>query len=388
MHCDITIIGGGIMGSSLAYWLTRLDPNTTVTVIERDLSYRQASSALSAASLRQQFTTPLNIRISQRSFAFLNTVGDRLEVDGHRPDIAFREGGYLYLATAAGAERLQRAHRIQRAEGASVALLAPDELKDRCPWLQVDDLALGSLGIAGEGWFDGQGLLMAFARRARAQGASYRRAELVAMDRDGARITRLQLSDGTSMSTGWVVNAAGAWASEVARLAGVVLPISARRRSVFVLRCPTALPGFPLLIDPTGFWIRPEGERFIAGAVPMDDAPNLPLEPDHREFEAALWPALATRVPAFEALRVEGAWAGYYDMNDFDQNAIVGVHPDLLNFHVMAGFSGHGMQQAPAVGESLAEYLLTGRFGTLDLLPLAVDRIGAHQPLREFNIIG
>jgi glycine/D-amino acid oxidase-like deaminating enzyme len=376
------------MGSSLAYWLTRLDPKTTVTVIERDLSYRQASSALSAASIRRQFTTPLNIRISERSFAFLATVGESLEVGGERPNIQFHAGGYLYLARRGEADRLSAAHRVQRATGAEVELLDPAALKRQFPWLHVDDLSLGSLGTAGEGWFDGQGLLMALARRARAQGAAYHRAEAVSMTRVGARVTAVQLSDGERVSTGLVVNAAGAWAGRVAALIDIPVPISARRRTVFVLRCPTTLVGMPLLIDPTGFWIRPEGAGFIAGAVPINDAPDLPLEPDHHEFESRLWPALAGRIPAFEAARVEGAWAGYYDMNDFDHNAIIGPHPVVGNFHLMTGFSGHGMQQAPAIGESLATYVLTGRYGSLDLTPLGFDRVDANRPFPEFNIIG
>jgi glycine/D-amino acid oxidase-like deaminating enzyme len=171
MHSDVAIVGGGIMGSALAYWLTRLSPGLAVTVVERDPAYRSASSALSAASIRVQFTTPINIRLSQRSFAFLRGAADELAVEGDRPEFGLVEGGYLYLATPAGVATLRAAHKIQRAQGADVALLEPHELARRFPWLVTDGVALGSLGLAGEGWFDGYGLLTAFARKARNQGA-------------------------------------------------------------------------------------------------------------------------------------------------------------------------------------------------------------------------
>ena len=389
MRTDICIVGGGIMGSSLAYWLTRLAPKLDVLVVERDPTYARASSALSAASIRQQYATPVNIRISARSIAFLRAVDEHLAVDGDRPDIALEERGYLYLAGPANRDFLEVSHAVQRREGADVCLLSPAELRQRFPWLEVDDLALGSLGLRGEGWFDGYRLLAAFGRRARAQGARYRRGDVVAVDRIGGRVTGVRLDDGTNVACGALVDAAGPWARQVAGMAGLVLPVSARRRTVFVCSCPVALPGFPLLIDTSGLWIRPEGRVYIGGVTPADDRPDLPLdEPDLEPFESTYWPALAARVPAFEALRLERAWAGYYDMNDFDHNAIVGPHPEVENFWFMNGFSGHGMQQAPAVGEALAERMIGGRYVTTDLSMLGFERVAAGRPLRESHIIG
>jgi FAD-dependent oxidoreductase domain-containing protein 1 len=385
---DVVIVGGGVMGAALSYWLRQQDPTVGVTVIERDPTYAQASSALSAASIRQQYTTPINIAISQQSLALLRSAADWLAVDGQGPDLGFVEGGYLYLGDAAASDGLRSAHRLQRAHGADVVLLPPAQLAARYPWLRVDDIALGSLGLSGEGWFDGYGLLMALHAKARSLGVERLRGEVTALERHGTRLTSVCLRDGRRLSAQAVVNAAGPWARQVARMAGVVLPVSARRRTVFVLSCPTALPRFPLLIDTTGFWIRPEGSRYIGGCVPLDDAEDLPLEPDTAAFESTFWPALAHRVPAFAALRVERAWAGYYDMNTFDHNGIVGVHPEVENFYCLTGFSGHGMQQAPAVGRALAERMLTGAYHSLDLAPLSIDRIGAGRPLWEGAVIG
>jgi FAD-dependent oxidoreductase domain-containing protein 1 len=377
------------MGSALAFWLTRLDPQVSVAVIERDPTYATASSALSAASIRQQFTTPVNIQIARASIEFLRSAAEQLAVDGTRPDIGLTEAGYLYLASESTVESLRRAHAIQTQQGAAVALLSPAELRERFPWLETTDLAAGTLGLEGEGWYDGYLLLTAFARKARSQGVRFVRGEVSAVEIEQSRIVAASLVDGSRIECGYLVNAAGPWARSVARLAAVDLPVFARRRTVYVVSCPTAMRPFPLLIDTSGFWMRPEGTGFIAGlppgAVDPDDAP---LEPEYDAFESQLWPALAARVPAFEAARLERAWAGYYEMNVFDHNGIVGLHPRLRNLGFMNGFSGHGMQQGPIVGRGMAELLLHGHFTSIDLSPLSFERLGGRQPLLELNVIG
>jgi len=384
----VVVIGGGVMGSALAYWLTRLDPSVRVTVVERDPSYEYASSALSAASIRQQFSTPVNIRISQASIAFLRNAADELGCNDEVPDITLREHGYLYLAAADGAAQLRAAHTVQKACGADVLLLNIAELGKRFGWLNTTDLSLGSLGLSGEGWFDGYALLMAFARKARRQGARYVKEEVSGLDIVGNRVGAVVLSDGSRIDCSHVVNAAGPWARHIAAMAGVDLPVHARRRTVYVISCPTAMTPFPLLIDPTGFWIRPDGEKFIAGLSPLDDADDQPLQPDYDAFETSLWPALAHRIPAFEAAKLERAWAGYFEMNTFDHNAVLGPHESLENFFFMNGFSGHGMQQSPVIGRAIAELILHGRFATLDLSDLLLARIAQNRPLHEANVIG
>lgn len=383
------------MGSALAFWLTRLEPTVSVVVLERDPTYSNASSALSAASIRQQFTTAVNIRISQASIELLRGAGELLETDDVKPDIGLNEAGYLYLADSSGGDRLRRAHAIQAQYGAEVALLNPTQLAARFPWLETRDLSAGTLGLRGEGWFDGYLLLTAFARKARSQGARFVRGEVIAVELHQSRVQAVVLADGSRVQCGRLINAAGPWARSLAKLAGVDLPVFARRRTVYVISCGAELPlarapaqSFPLLIDPSGFWIRPEGTRFIAGLAPAEDPDDARLEPDHDAFESRLWPALAARVPAFEAARLERAWAGYYDMNVFDHNGIVGFHPGVANLGLMNGFSGHGMQQGPVVGRGMAELILHGRFTSVDLTPLSYERIVSGQPLRELNVIG
>src|SRR5882757_352203 len=375
------------MGSALAYWLTRLDPNADVVVIERDPTYATASSALSAASIRQQFTTPVNIRICQASIGFLRQADELLEVEGSCVDIGLKERGYLYLAPAGAMESLRRAHSIQTQMGADVALLGPAALAMRFPWLRTSDLAAGSLGLNGEGWFDGYSLLAAFAAKARSQGVKYVRGEVCGLGVKAGRIESIRLAAGGQVASKFVVNAAGPWARSIARLAGCDLPVAARRRTVYVISCPTRMEAFPLLIDPSGFWIRPEGFAYIAGIPPGADLDDAPLEPDYEGFDSVLWPALAARIPAFEATRLERAWAGYYEMNVFDYNGIVGFHPRLDNLLLMNGFSGHGLQQAPVVARGVAELICLGRFVTLALSDLGYDRIAKGRPLLELNVI-
>lgn len=389
----IAIIGGGAIGSAIAYFLTQQRPDCQVTVIERDPSYARASSALSASSIRQQFSSPINIAISQFGIEFLRDIGARLQVHGEPPDIGLVEAGYLYLASPAGEAVLRDNHAVQRSMGADVALLTPDALRERFPWLCTDGVTLGSLGLSAEGWFDGYSLLQALRRKAQAQGVRYVQAEAVGVDTQTSggvqHITALRLADGQRLACSAVVNAAGAWASPVAQWLGIDLPVFGKRRTVFHFTCPDALPGCPLLIDPSGIWLRPEGTGFIAGYAPPEDADpdDAPLDPDHAAFEDHVWPTLAERIPAFEALRLRSTWAGYYEMNAFDHNAILGLHPACDNLYFANGFSGHGLQQCPAVGRGLAERILTGRWQTLDLEPLAFQRLLDNRPLLERNVI-
>lgn len=387
-HPDVVIIGGGVVGSAIAYFLRR-EGGARVTVLERDPTYARASSALSASSIRQQFSCPVNIALSQYGIGFLRNVGAHLAVEDAVPAIGLREPGYLYLADGIGLKVLEANHKIQSSHGASVALLDVDAVGARFPWLRVDGVAGGSLGLSGEGWFDGPALMQAFRRKARDLGAAYRHAEAVGLERRGDAIAAVLTGAGERIPCGVVVNAAGPNARAVAALAGLALPVEARKRCVFVLACKQALADCPLVIDTSGVWFRPEGDRFLAGWSPPEpeDPEDFGLEVEHDLFDDVVWPALAHRVPAFEAVRVTGAWAGHYEYNTFDQNGLLGALPAAPNFLFATGFSGHGMQQAAGVGRGISELILYGGYRSLDLSPLEVGRVAAGRPLRELNII-
>ncbi|HXH04460.1 MAG TPA: FAD-binding oxidoreductase [Candidatus Competibacteraceae bacterium] len=386
-HYEVIIVGGAIIGSAVAYFLTR-DPafRGRVLVIEKDPSYAKSSTTLSAASIRQQFSTPTNIRISQFGIEFLRSLAERF---GPGADIGLRENGYLLLASPSGLPILEGNHRIQREHGVDVALLDGPALQARFPWLNVQDLAAGCLGLSGEGWFDAYSLLQLLRRAAREQGAEYVDGEVVAIERNGEHIRGVRLGDGRTYTCGELVNAAGAAAGRVAALAGIALPVEPRKRCVFVFACKER-PRFddcPLVVDPSGLYFRPEGEYFITGLPPRPDPECWDFEVDHGLFDEHIWPILANRVPAFEAIKLINAWAGHYDYNTLDQNAVVGRHPAVGNLIFANGFSGHGLQQAPAVGRGVAELIVHGGYRSLDLSVFGYERIVANRPVRELNVI-
>jgi FAD-dependent oxidoreductase domain-containing protein 1 len=390
-RADVVIIGGAIVGSSVATFLAaRRDFDGRILIVERDPTFRTSSTALSAASIRLQFSTPLNIEISRFGLEVVKHPDRLLSVDGEAPEVDFVENGYLFLATEAGLATLEHNHAVQRTLDVPVALLSPAELEDRFGWLNVDDLAGGSLGLADEGWFDAYALLQGFRRKARSLGVEERAGEVVALERDGDRIGEVRLADGSTIETRWVVNAAGPRAAVVAAMAGVDLPVRPRKRFVYHVEAPVSLGAAPLTIDPSGVYVRPEGPAYITGFSPHGDQPDpdtLDLVVDRVPFEELVWPALAHRIPAFDRLRLVDAWAGHYEVNTVDHNAIVGSHPRLRNLLFANGFSGHGLQQAPAVGRGIAEWIATERYETLDLSPLGYERIERGEPIRELNVV-
>jgi FAD-dependent oxidoreductase domain-containing protein 1 len=391
-RADLVIVGGAIIGSSVATFLAlRQDWSGRIVVVERDPTYRTSSTTLSAASIRLQFSTPLNIEISRFGVQLIKDLDRWLGVDGAPPpEVDFIEGGYLFLATAEGLPVLQRNHAIQREHGVQVILLDPHELGARFPWLRIEGLAAGSLGLADEGWFDAYALLQAFRRKARSLGVEYVTGSVEAIERDGATLSGVRLADGRRIATELVVNAAGPRAAEVAAMAGLELPVHPRKRNVYHFDCRQQLGPTPLTIAPSGVYFRPEGESWIAGYSPRADEPDpdtLDLEVDRSRFDDFVWPELAQLVPAFESVRLLDAWAGHYEVNTVDHNAVIGPHPELPGFLFANGFSGHGLQQAPAVGRGLAELIATGRYQSLDLSPLGYDRILRNQPMRELNVL-
>ncbi len=387
----MVIVGGAIIGSAVATFLaSRPDFDGRIVVVERDPTFRTSSTTLSAASIRLQFSTPLNIEISRFGLELIRHMDRYLAVNGEVPEIDFVENGYLFLATDAGQATLERNHALQRSMDVPVVLLSPSELRERFDWIQADDLAGASLGTADEGWFDAYALLQGFRRKARSLGVEERVREVTDLELDGDRVGAVRLGDGGEIAADWVINAAGPRAAAVAGLAGIQLPVVARKPHVYHFEAPVSIGAAPLTVDPSGIYFRPEGPSYIAGFSPLDGDPDphtLDLEVDRSRFEAFVWPALAHRVPAFERLRLLDAWAGHYEVNTLDHNAVVGPHPRITNLLFANGFSGHGLQQAPAVGRGLAEWIATGRYETLDLSPLGYERIDSNTPVRELNIV-
>jgi glycine/D-amino acid oxidase-like deaminating enzyme len=391
---DVVIVGGAVIGSAVAYWLGQ-DPafDGSVLVVERDSSYEFSSTALSASSIRQQFSNPINVKISQFGIEFIRSFADRMAkayTNEIVPHLGFREHGYLNCWSPGAVEDARARVDLQRSLGAHTVFLDPHEILARFPYLNVQDLGGASLGERDEGWFDSMGLLQGFRRAARFSGVEYVNNEVASIERARDRILAVVLKDGTRIDCAEVVNAAGPRAGMLANMAGLHIPVEPRKRHNFTFTCATPIPGLmPLVVDPDGTFVRPEGELFLCGNTPEPDGPAAvdDFTTAYEDFEARLWPSLAHRIPQFEAIRAGRCWTGHYAYNTLDQNAIVGRHPQVENFLFANGFSGHGLQQSPAVGRAVSELIVYGRYQTLDLTPFGYARIAAGEPFLEKAVI-
>ena len=387
---DVLVVGGGVMGASVAFWLTRMQPGLSVLVVEQDPSFAHAATALSVASIRQQFTTAVNVQISRFGIAFIRDIAGHLGPQGEIGSLGLKENGYLFVTGNADAAAVMRdAAAMQRGLGAGTQVLSPDQIKAKYPWLEVSDLLAGSFGPRDEGWFDNMGLLAGFRAAAKAQGARFVTDRVIGMDLAAGRVVAVVLERAGRVACGAAVNAAGTRAAHIMRMAGLDLPVEPRKRTVFVIDAPGARHAdAPLLVD-TGFYLRPEQNHWITATVPQNDGPCAPddFEPDLHLFEEVIWEQLYTRAPGFDAVKVIRHWVGHYDYNTLDQNAILGPHPNVPNLYLMNGFSGHGLQQSPAVGRGVAEHILTGGWQSIDLTDLSADRVLRNVPFLERAVV-
>ncbi len=379
----VVIVGGGIMGSFVAWFLRRDGFVGEITVVEKDLTYEFCSTTLSAASIRTQFMTPLNVRMSLFGAQTVHCIKDSF---GASADIGFVEKGYLILAGEGSITSRRAGVEMQRGEGADVIALTPGELETRFPWLSAKGVGIGTFGVADEGWFDAWSLLSLVQAATKRMEVRYVSGRVESFDLDDRGVRAVRLANGGALPCDWCVMAAGAASGALMSSLGQPLPVAPRKRTVFCFRAPLHADNFPRLFDSSGIWVRPEGDRFIGGVQPpieRDGDATGDFEPDYSLLDEVYWPALATRIPAMEALRLERAWAGHYEVNELDHNGIVGPHDSLANLLFATGFSGHGLMHAPAVGRGVAEIIRHGGYTSLDLSPLGYRRIRAGQPLSE-----
>jgi len=392
---DVVIIGGAMMGSSTAWFLTdNPDFTGSVLVVERDPSYSACSTAHTNSCIRQQFSTQLNVRISRFGADFIQNFQDRMGGDARVPKLSIQNYGYMYLAdTEDFASVLRENQKVQLAEGAETKLMTPEQIKAEYPFYAVDDLILGSINRLNEGYWDGGTVFDWWRRLARERGVEYISNEVVAISKNlkGTRVKSVTLASGQVIACGHVVNASGPRALRTAAMAGLTVPVEPRKRFSWIFSAERPLDReLPLTIDPSGVHFRQDGpQTYLAGghadydpAVEYDD-----FSMDHRIWEDFIWPTIATRIPQFDALRIVSEWAGHYAYNTLDQNAIIGPHSEIENFMFLNGFSGHGLQQSPAMGRGMSELLTYGEFRSLDLSPLGFERIIANRAFIEKAVI-
>lgn len=392
---DVVIVGGAIMGSSAAWFLTvNTDFTGRILVIEKDPSYQACSTAHTNSCIRLQFSNALNVRISQFAADFVKNLRAYMGGDPRVPELSIQNYGYLYLAdNAAFAETLRANQKVQLAAGAETRLLTAEQIRAEYPFFMVDDVVLGSINTKDEGYWDGGTVFDWWRRSARARGVTYIDNEVVVMTRNaaGTRVESVTLATGEVIACGTVINASGPRAARTARMAGIEVPVEPRKRYTWVFSAEKPLDReLPLTIDPSGVHMRQDGPKtYLAGSKgdPDPAAEYDDFAMDQGLWENHVWPIIATRIPQFESIKVVTEWAGHYAYNTLDQNAVLGPHPRVENFLFLNGFSGHGLQQSPAMGRGISELVTYGAFRTLDLSPFGYGRVERNEPMIEKAVI-
>lgn len=387
---DVVIVGGGVIGSAVACFLSADSGfDGRILVVEADPTYEFCSTTRSWGGVRQQFSTDANIAMARFNVDFVRKAKELLAVDGEGPELSFRENGYLFLSDEATLPHYVALQERQAALGAEVSILTPEAIAQRFPWLSLDGIAGGSFGERDEGWIDPYALLMGFRRKARAQGVTYETDTVTRLLSDGGRIVGAELEKTGRIAAGTVVLSAGWHCGRLAATAGIDLPVGPRKRMTYVFDARTKIANMPLTIDITGLACRPEGSQFMSILSPPEDQDpeRDDFELEYDGFEDTHWPILAGRIPAFEAIKLSRAWAGHYDYNRFDHNAILGRHPAIDGILFCTGFSGHGIQQSPAVGRATAELIVHGRYVSLDLSEFDYARIPEGRPIKEAAVV-
>lgn len=384
---DVIIVGGGIMGSATAYYLMKADPNLRVAVIERDPTYTNASTTLSMSNVRIQFSLKENIQISQYTLEVLKCFEEEMAVDDNRPKIYFHREGNLFLIDEERHDSARRAYELQKSLNCKVEWWSPEKIKQRYPLYAPKTYIGGTFGPE-DGHFDAHAALMGYKAKIRSLGATYVKDDVVKIMTTHSRVSGVQLASQETLPTAIVINCAGAWAAQLAKTVRVALPVIPVKRQVFALDTAVKPEGsLPLTVLPSGLYFRSETGGIILLGKSMDDDPvGINFNWDEKRFVEILWPELAEFVPAFDTLRLRRGWAGLYAVNTLDGNAILGEWPELKGFYLANGFSGHGLQQAPAVGRYISELILT-QPPALDLSIFNPKRILENKPLSENGLV-
>ena len=387
MRYDVAIIGGAIMGSSVAYFLKTLAPSASVCVIEPDATYEFCSTLRASGGVRVLFSCPENIEMSKFGRDFIRRFPTEMAVDGREAPVDWVEGGYLFIVPPRGFALLESNFIEQQAHGCEVELLTPAQLKQRFPSMFVDDLG-GGVHSLRDGWCDPNGLLQGFRRKAVSLGVEYIEDRVTGLSRSENAVLEARLASGASIRADDFVNATGAWAAQVCEMIDMPLPVSPLRRFEHYFTAGNPIERLPYVKDLDRLAFRSEGQGFSGGLVNSVEPRGFNFEVDHGYFERAVWPAVAHRFPPFEAARCHRTWSGLYEQCELDGNPIIGNWKDGLdNFYVLTGFSGHGMMHAPAAARAIAELIVHGSLQTLDVSRLGYERIIRGQPYPEAGIL-
>jgi glycine/D-amino acid oxidase-like deaminating enzyme len=379
---DVLIIGGGIIGSSIAYNLLNDGFKGKVVVFEKDNSYQFASTSFAAGGVRQQFANPLNIKMVQYSVDFYEQFDHQMEIDGELANAGFKKTGYIYLLDDNNWELYNNNYKTQVKVGANTERLTPEGVQKICKGiLNVDGIRAANFGPR-DGRLDPWGALQGFAKKARKLGAQYVYDEVVAIQKAHIhnKIEGLKTKSGKQYNAPIVVNAAGPWAQDIGNLIGLALPVEPINHNNYVCAITQKFrPPLPMVVFPNRAWFMGESENTIlAGLTKLDQVPGFDWNWDRDHFHESIWPKLADRVPLFETLKLVRGYAGMYE-NTPDECCILGRHPAVEGFLMAIGFSGHGVMQAPAAGKLISELIRLGRLDTMDVTEFSIKRFASGQ---------
>jgi len=388
---DIAIMGGGIIGSSIAYFLARTGKAGRIAVIERDPTYSKASTPLANGGIRRLFSLPENIIMAQFGLDFFSDFARTMAINGEEQPISFCRQGYLFLSDNGNHSVMEKNYEFQCANGVDADLIDALELKKRFPSINTADIAI-AVHSANDGWVDPQAALSAFKRKAVSMGVTYLNECIINWDSSSGVARRAGTKSGNVIEADTFIISSGAWSGEVGQMIGLYLPVKPMARENYFFKTGTLIEPLPLLKSESNLAFRPEGTGYTGGMPDWTVQYGWRSDLSVDYFERVVWPALAHRVPAFESLRLNGSFIGHYDTNAFDKNAIIGgwtgTGPEVCsNVFVASGFSGHGIMHAPATGLALSELILNGAYKTMDLSAFAYDRILLDRPYNEVGII-
>ena len=386
---DIVIIGGGIIGSSISYNLMNDGFDGSILVIEKDPTYQFASTTLSAGGVREQFSLPENIRISQYSIGIFENFDDLMEVEGEKAHAEFKQHGYLFLANEKNWPMIQKSYETQSGLGARVSLLSVDEIKKLSPHIKTDDLVGGAFGSR-DGSLDPYGAMQGYIRKGKKLGVEYLYEEVTGIEVRRKSVEAVTTDKDKHIPCGMVVNAAGPSASIVGKMAGIELPVDPVRKMAYVFDPKIKFDyDLPLVIDTDGllYFRHESGKTILTGKSNPDEPVGFNFEWDRDYYMDVIWPQVAERVPAFDTAKLIRGWAGHYAMNRLDGNAIVGPLGDVEGLYGAVGFSGHGLQQAPAIGKCLSEFIQFGQYQTIDLSRFSYERFTTGKLVFEEEMV-
>ncbi|MDQ0214148.1 glycine/D-amino acid oxidase-like deaminating enzyme [Oikeobacillus pervagus] len=383
---DIIIIGGGVMGSSTAYHLRNIGYEGRIIVFEKDPIYEFSSTARSAGGIRQLYTTDINIQLSRHSLQVYKQFPKEMELDGEQATIDFKQRGYLFLGNKEMIPMFKKQQLLQRKYGVPSEVLSAHELQKIIHELNIEDLA-GGLYCHEDGYLDPYSIMQSYRKHAQRRGVEYLYQEVDGILEEQKQITGIRLVDGTIYQSPIVINCAGAWGVYLSEKIGISLPVHPLKRQIFQFDIEKPLNNeLPLTVDPTGVYFRHEGKKILTG-FSEETKPGIDFTVNRSLFYDEMWPILAHRIPNFERVKMTSSWAGLYSFNTVDHNAIIGKHPSMSGYYMALGFSGHGMQQAPGVGQGLAELIYFGHYKAIDLTPLRFERFAENDLVLEDAVV-